>query len=119
LIYGVTQELGLLPSDFEDHPYDREPDPTYLIGHLEKHCQRIALSGLFGKELLQPGDILVFRIRTYPRHLAFYDPQAEYDFLIHALSEIDGTGEVSRHILDDQFWWPRRVAAYRLNPTPP
>lgn len=114
LIIGVAQELDILPPHFLDYPYEREPDPDFLIGQLEEYCDQIAMGNTFDKSALQPGDILVFRIKSYPRHLAFYDPQPDYDRIIHALSELDGGGKVARHILDDQFWWPRRYAAFRL-----
>lgn len=108
LIVGIGHTLGFLPSEFETIVYGREPDGVTLIAEIEKYCTLV--------EYWQPGDLLVFRIKSNPRHLALgtWMDNINAPGMLHASNKEDGTGKVQEHILDDQFWQPRLIAAYQL-----
>lgn len=104
LVIGIAKELELVPPTFQLEPYSREPDPAKLLAGLEDYLTPIPL------DQKQTGDILLFKIRRHPRHLAIYNPPD----IIHALDALDGEGVVSTNLLDEQFWAPRLISAYRF-----
>lgn len=100
LAIAVCRDLGL--GDFDFQNYSREPDGRTLLMEIERHCTPI------GK--YQPGDLLVFRLRSLPQHCGIVTDLPDGLGLIHAYQTI---GKVAEHSLTD--WWVERiVGAYRL-----
>jgi cell wall-associated NlpC family hydrolase len=106
----IAQKLELIPVDYNWEAYGREPDGDRLLQEIEAFCTPIALVNFV------PGDLLVFRIKTNPRHIAIasWIESLKASSMIHAYQNADGTGAVTENILDEQFWQPRLVAAYQL-----
>lgn len=83
--------------------YSRVPSGTLLTEAVEQHCDKVALH-----EML-PGDVLLFRIRTDPQHLALVSAIAPVT-IIHGYSEAGFVVETGL----DNFWLPRLEACYRI-----
>lgn len=98
LVTGVAKILGL--SDYDNTVYSRHPDGAMLMGELEKHLEQIPI------ENAVPGDILVFRIRKYPQHLALMTDVG----MIHTNQKI---GRVVENHLDAR-WKKRIYAAFKF-----
>jgi NlpC/P60 family putative phage cell wall peptidase len=84
--------------------YGRTPDGS-LERELARYCERVLHVGL-----VQPGDLLLFRIYSLrPRHVAIVT-QAEPLAMIHAYQ---GADTVAEHLVDD--WWRARLhSVWRL-----
>ncbi|MCG9891089.1 MAG: NlpC/P60 family protein [Thermosynechococcaceae cyanobacterium MS004] len=109
-IVGLCRSLNLLPDYFEAIPYGREPDGLTLLAEVERYSTPVQVSEA------APGHVLVFRIRHQPRHFALMTHLDSINApgMLHAYHNADGEGEVTEHILDDQFWRPRIVAAFAV-----
>jgi cell wall-associated NlpC family hydrolase len=120
LLIGVGIELGIIPSDYDPTGYAWETDGIQLTEELLKWADPIFL--IEGKasleawsEIVQPGDILTFRIVGLPQHTAF---ASEIDYgggvkvlgMIHAYNPQD---KVIEHRLDDR-WATRMIGCWRL-----
>ena len=98
LVVGVGRALGLSQADGTGYP--RQPDGTALLAGLDAAYVRLPL----GRQ--KPGDILVFRIRREPQHLALLTASSG---MIHVHAAV---GRVVETRLD-AGWVARLVAAYR------
>lgn len=97
LVIGVGRALGLVAVDAGG--YSRQPDGRSLRAGFERHAVALPL------DRLQPGDVLMMRIRRDPQHVGILGPGGT---LIHAHS---GAGRVVEIPLDDR-WRDRIVAAF-------
>lgn len=87
--------------------YSRNPEGVGLQKLLEKQDCLYEV-----KDSIIPGDILLFRIRRLPQHVALAVPSTTADIgMIHAYS--GGTKKVIEHDLAD-YWKNKIVAVYRL-----
>ncbi len=100
LIIGVCKEIGLI--DFDFTAYDRTPDSTVMMEELNRYCAPI--------DRPDPGDILVFRIKRNPQHIALKTNEG----ILHAYQS---AGKVVEHPLDP--WWTKRIIASFVLPTIP
>ena len=98
LVVGVGRALGLSQADATGYP--RQPDGAALLAGLDAAYQRLPL----GQQ--KPGDIMVFRIRRDPQHLALL---TERGGMIHVHAAVGRVVETSL----DATWSARVVAAYR------
>jgi cell wall-associated NlpC family hydrolase len=110
LIICIAQTLNLIGSNYNWEAYGREPDGDRLLSEIETFCTPIALADFI------PGDLLVFKIKVNPRHVAIasWIDSLKAPGMIHAYQNADGTGAVTENIIDSQFWQPRLIAAYQL-----
>ena len=98
LVVGVARALGLSAADGAGYP--RQPDGAALLAGLEEAYVPLGL----GRQ--RPGDILVFRIRSTPQHLALL---TEPGGMIHVHAAVGRVVETGL----DATWAARLVAAYR------
>jgi len=120
LLIGVAVELGLIEADYDPTGYDWETDGSQLRQELLKWADIVALSddpkdADFWLEVLQQGDIAVFKIVGLPQHTGFvskidYGTSGTYPGLIHAYNP---AGKVVEHNLDDR-WFRRMAELWRL-----
>lgn len=94
LAVGCLRELGI--PTYDPSGYAREPDGT-LERELFKRLELIEI---------QPGALLLFRIRRNPQHVAI---ATDYG-MIHSYI---GTNKVVEHVID-QWWQDRLITAYAL-----
>lgn len=99
LIVVAAQALGLSVPHRAD--YGRQPEQARLV-------QEMAMSGLVPTAVADrtPGDILVFQVGRYPRHLALMSDKG----MIHAWAQ---TGRVVEHGLAED-WLSRLVSVFRF-----
>lgn len=98
-VKGVAQELGCLPSNFDDieplaKGYGREPYGM-MVPLFKRWCDEVAKP--------EVGDILIFRIRRKPQHCGFYLGET----MIHARHRV-----VEHRI--DSGWSNRITNVFRL-----
>jgi NlpC/P60 family putative phage cell wall peptidase len=118
LIIGVVAELGVpsryahadgrpvLLAEFDERDYAREPDGLRLRAELLKHLTPVP------NEAMQVGDILLFRFRENPQHVAFLGDYPGGGFsLIHCYQS---AGRVVEHFFDEG-WRKRLVGVFRIN----
>lgn len=98
LVVGVGRSLGLSQADGTGYP--RQPDGRALLAGMDAAYQRLVL----GRQ--KPGDILVFRIRMAPQHLALLTEQGGMIHVHAAVGRVVETGL-------DAGWAARLVAAHR------
>lgn len=99
----ILYVLGLNGFDYEVSGYPRQPDGT-LTTHAEACLTRIP------KEAAQPGDVLIFRVKREPQHIALLTDKG----ILHSYER--GGGELSKvveHGLTDS-WRKHIVAAYKF-----
>lgn len=100
LIIRVGKDLGLLPPGWDFTRYGREPDGSTM----RALCDDLLVSAPAGEE--RTGDVLLFRIRVHPQHLAIRTDRG----MIHAHSS-------ARRVVEtgiDPLWQQRLLAAYRF-----
>lgn len=86
--------------------YSRTPDGIALKKIMDEQ------PNLHKVDTIEVGDILLFRIRRHPQHVALVTESATADFgMIHAYN--GGAREVVEHDLAD-YWKQKIVAIYRL-----
>jgi cell wall-associated NlpC family hydrolase len=105
LILCIAKDLNMVPPEYDWFNYSREPDGVSLIQEIEQWCTPT--------EQWQPGDLLVFKIKINPRHLAIATSLLDVHGMLHAIETADGRGKVCEHIMD-QKWRDRIVAAYKF-----
>lgn len=120
LLIGVASELGLLEPGYDPTGYDWETDGTQLRLELSKWAEVIAMSDVpqevdFWLDVLQPGDIAVFKVVGLPQHTGFvseidYGVGGTFPGLIHAYNP---AGKVVEHSLDER-WFRRLIELWRL-----
>jgi len=103
VIVCALQQQGFVIDDVRG--YGRLPHNGMLLAAVQKYCSKIALGDV------RPADILLFRPRREPQHLAMVvdtDPV----MMVHALADL-AIHRTVEHILDD-YWLPKLVACYRI-----
>lgn len=108
LIYGVADELGLVPEGFVIKPYGRMPNPIELLSHVHEGCDELPKPYI---DHLQFGDVVVMAFVQQPVHMGIIANHPHRPFsLIHAYS---ASGKVVEHGLDEE--WLRKIRrAYRI-----
>lgn len=98
LVIGVAHELGL--SDYNIDGYSRYADGVDLLREFSEQCVPV--------DHYEPGDILIFRIRSVPQHCGIVGDLNGGLSLIHAYATI---GKCVEHTLD-KTWQERIIKAY-------
>lgn len=93
----IAKKLGLKIED--NTSYGVWPNNYQLINEIKK-------AGLKKVENPKPGDILIFKIKKYPQHLAIMTDKG----ILHAHQAV---GKVVEHTFTDK-WKKRLVGVYRL-----
>lgn len=102
LVLVVGWDLGLTALDYDG--YGTTPDGRMMRAELEKHMRRIPVAEA------QPGDVLLMRWESDPRHLAIVIELPEGPAIIHAHNR-KSNYSVVEHVID-ATWRARTVAAY-------
>lgn len=120
LLIGVAKDLGLIEGDYDPTGYKWETDGIQLNKELARWADCIAFDNepeelrTQWADLIEEGDILVFRIIGLPQHTAFaskiqYGEEWHWG-MIHAYNP---SGSVIEHRLDER-WMKRLVQIWRL-----
>lgn len=119
LLIGVAQELELIVGDYDPTGYDWETDGSQLQVELSKWAELVAeaespVSLDDWEELIEPGDIGVFRVAGMPQHTAFFTRKSYglqvLPVMIHASNS---EGSVVSHRMDRK-WSKRLFQLWRL-----
>lgn len=102
IVIGVADRIGFKAKDM--YGYSDSPNSTRLLELLASQGIRVP------KERMQPGDVLLMRIRRDPQHLAILVNGPNGYNMVHSYSTI---GRVVEHSLDDK-WRKRIVAVFRF-----
>jgi NlpC/P60 family putative phage cell wall peptidase len=99
LILGVAREVGL--TAYVPKPYSRDIPVDWMRRELDRLLVPVPVA--------QPGDVLLFRVRSVPIHLAY---KSSSTHMIHAHEWTPGSGAVIETPLD-RFWRRQQVGAWR------
>ena len=86
LIVVVAAECGLL-SEVRLPRYGRVPRPHLLVPTMQRYLRQVPESEV------APGDVLLFRVRQHPQHVAIYSERAGEPHFVHAYEPIGRTDE--------------------------
>jgi len=103
LLIGVSNELNLPYSKYDEHNYSHYPDIDKLRKTLSYAMQEIEVKDIIS------GDILLLNIDENPQHLAIVGERSGELTIIHSYAP---ARSVVEHVIDD-WWHIRIVAAYR------
>jgi NlpC/P60 family putative phage cell wall peptidase len=101
VVVCALKACGIAVTDV--HGYGRIPANGLFMAAVNKHCDRVDLAAV------QPGDLLMFRFRDAPQHIAIVS-SVNPTRIIHAYQEV---GKVVENSLD-AAWTARLVGCYRL-----
>lgn len=109
LVFGVCDELALC--EYRTSDYARIPNGEFLKAKIEELCGEPYLVATnenpIRLEEIDPGSLLLFRIRTDPQHCAI---SLQNGSMIHAFQSAN---YVRAHVIDEK-WLYRLIAAYHL-----
>lgn len=109
LIVGVVDELGLkdstgrLLASYDEVTYSKEPDGTYLIQKLTGLLEEVPVAEA------RAGDLVLFKVRENPQHLAILTDYEGMIGMIHCYAQ---ARRVVEHRLDDD-WKSRLIKVFR------